>query len=771
MGKNGRTNPFLLTIRCWEQNESELNLSSCTVVSRTSTILKEFDLSHQIFVMKILLRASVMLLFVLLTSISVHAQDVYNFAIMPKSIGNSFFFPVRQGCERRSELYSNNPKLNVQVSCEWVGPEDEDPTGEAQVASLRAIIAAHIDGSHPTHGIAISVMNAPSMVEPIQEALDAGMSVICFDSDSFESARQAYVGTDNEAFGVQLAKVLQQLRPTGGKLAMLTIPGPNLEMRVAGLRKQLADSGAWSELPDSLTYQEGTLDDAMEQIAALKRDNPDLAAIVPTYGGPMNEAAMWTSFVEEHRDMTFVVADAMPHQVELMEQGFADGLVGQLPYQSGEQSIDTLLSLQQSGNPPRDHDNDMVLGTNLSFLLRIPLVLPDLTVDMNYLGGLKILGYVLLAITAIGDLAMVFWVVRNRKSRIVAAGQPLFLLTILAGVLFLAFAIIPMGFDDETSSDQNALDAACMATPWLITIGFGVIFSALFSKLWRVDRLLSSSMKFSKVKVRAQDVLWPFLAVTMINVALLTSWTIVAPLVYTRKYHDGTDPWNRHISSYGSCSSSEDTNSLPFVVTLIIINLCALFVANYQAFRTRRVKSMLSESKYIAITVASITQAALVGLPVLLLVEDEPRAHYVVQVILIFCVCMAIMGFIFLPKVLALDNVVETMDARSSNFGASLGITSRSRSFKRSMTSSSGVANDTVAQIRAAAAATTNDMSLASAHLDEFGHACSVIEDDSEAALTGQPCENVLEAHDETSCVLPTSGPSEMDHLEDGKME
>lgn len=122
-------------------------------------------------------------------------------------------------------------------------------------------------------------------------------------------------------------------------------------------------------------------------------------------------------------------------------------------------------------------------------------------------------------------------------------------------------------------------------------------------------------------------------------------------------------------------------------------------MANYQAFRTRRVKSVLSESKFIAITVVSITQAALVGLPVLLLVEEEPRAHYVVQVLLVFCVCMAVIGFIFIPKVMANGSAVDTLDARSSNIGASLRDSMR--------VSTGGAVNDTVAQIRVAAAETS----------------------------------------------------------------
>ena len=200
----------------------------------------------------------------------------------------------------------------------------------------------------------------------------------------------------------------------------------------------------------------------------------------------MNEAQMWTSFVADHRDMTFVVADAMPHQVRLMEQGFADGLVGQLPYQSGEQCIDTLLSLQLSGNPPRDRSSDMVFGTNLSFLLRIPLVLPNLEVDYNYLGALRILGYILFSIIGVSVLALMAWVLKKKQTRVVAAGQPIFLLTVLAGLLIMATAILPLGAGDDSTKNQDALNSACMAVPWLVTLGFGTVFSALFSKLLRL---------------------------------------------------------------------------------------------------------------------------------------------------------------------------------------------------------------------------------------------------------------------------------------------
>lgn len=548
---------------------------------------------------------------------------------------------------------------------------------------------------------------------------------------------------------------------------MLTIPGPNLDARVQGLRDEIKENGAWRELPSSLTYQEGTLEDAMDQMARLKKDYPNLKAIVPTYGGPMNEASTWTTFVQSHPDMTFGVADAMPHQVQLMEQGFADGLVGQLPYQSGEQCIDTLFKLQYSGNPPRDRKNDMVFGTNLSFLLRIPLVLAELTVDRNELGYLVIFGYFLLAFLLAIDLGLMAWVVKNRASRIVAAGQPIFLLTILGGIFMLSWAILPLSIADDQTFSQSQLNAACMAVPWLVALGFGMVFSALFSKLWRVYRLIQSSLRFSKVQIQAKDVLWPFLGLTLLNCGILTAWRIAAPLKYTREWHDGSDPWNRPISSYGSCSSE---NSIPYLTPLILLNFGALLVANFQAFRVRNMKSILSESKYIAITVASMTQAFLVGLPVLFLVEEEPKAQYVVSVLLIFCVGMAVLGFIFFPKVLAANGKTpEQSDARNSHFGASLraGMNgSMPRSNQETTTSS---VNDTVAQIRLAASIAASPSRNCTTH-------ASSVAFDVEEAPTVQPGAGIeinsttADNQLETATPAPTrAGTEQMQDEETGK--
>jgi hypothetical protein len=87
-------------------------------------------------------------------------------------------------------------------------------------------------------------------------------------------------------------------------------------------------------------------------------------------------------------------------------------------------------------------------------------------------------------------------------------------------------------------------------------------------------------------------------------------------------------------------------------VSLGIINLGALIVANIQAYKTRHVQTEYSESKYIALSLISMTQGWAIGLPVLSLVEEVPQVNYLVRVLLVFVINAALLLFIFLPKVM-----------------------------------------------------------------------------------------------------------------------
>ena len=130
-------------------------------------------------------------------------------------------------------------------------------------------------------------------------------------------------------------------------------------------------------------------------------------------------------------------------------------------------------------------------------------VLP--TEQLNQLGSIRAAGFTLFGIIAITSISFAVFVICHRQQQVVKALQPIFLLCICGGVLVLGSSIIPLSIDDELAS-QRGCDISCMALPWLICLGFSVAISALFAKLWRINKLFTASRSCRRVQVRVQDV-------------------------------------------------------------------------------------------------------------------------------------------------------------------------------------------------------------------------------------------------------------------------
>jgi len=238
------------------------------------------------------------------------------------------------------------------------------------------------------------------------------------------------------------------------------------------------------------------------------------------------------------------------------------------------------------------------------------------------------------------------------SSVVVAAAQPFFLIMTAFGTLVMASTLIPLSFDDGGDIDslsESDRTAMCMSIPWLAFTGFSIVFSALFAKTWRINRLVERSDMFGRVKVDVIDVLGPFGLIMLCNIIVLTVWTVVDPLVYTRSWDEGTDFWNREISSSGSC---ECENAAAYLVPLGLINAAVVSIAVWQAIRARNIKSEFSESKYIGLSVFSMAQAFLTGIPIVAVVRDIPQAFYLVLTFLIFLLSMVVLLLIFLPKMM-----------------------------------------------------------------------------------------------------------------------
>ena len=142
--------------------------------------------------------------------------------------------------------------------------------------------------------------------------------------------------------------------------------------------------------------------------------------------------------------------------------------------------------------------------------------------------SIRVTGLVFASILVFLSLASGAWVTWNCNKTEVRMNQLVFFVLLCVGSAILGSTIFALSFDEGAGWDEDQLDRACMATPWLAVTGYNTIYLALFCKLMRLDSLL----QFRRKTVKAYHVLWPFIVMLLTSVSILIAWTLGKPLRY-----------------------------------------------------------------------------------------------------------------------------------------------------------------------------------------------------------------------------------------------
>jgi len=264
--------------------------------------------------------------------------------------------------------------------------------------------------------------------------------------------------------------------------------------------------------------------------------------------------------------------------------------------------------------------------------------------DLNQIDSIRPVGLSLMVLAAGLAITLSIWTFVFRKDRVVKASQPMFLQLICFGTFIMATAIVPLSIDDGIAS-QRGCDIACMATPWLISTGFAFTFSSLFSKTWRINKVIGGAKACRKVTVKERDVLAPFIVVFSVNCILLLCWTIIDPMRWFRQPINEGDLSN----TFGLCKSTGNASKV-FAGLVALTNLVALILACVQAYRARKLNDEYSESRWVLVACASWIQVVVIGIPVMLLTQSQPTASYFTKTAFIFLICVSMLVLMFVPK-------------------------------------------------------------------------------------------------------------------------
>lgn len=323
-----------------------------------------------------------------------------------------------------------------------------------------------------------------------------------------------------------------------------------------------------------------------------------------------------------------------------------------------------------------------------------PQDLPPVMLDENHLKpGWQLIGLLMCGVVLLLPLGFAAWTGWNRKSRMVMSSQPVFLYLICIGVFIFASSIIPLSIDEGVATSM-ACSVSCNAVLWLASIGFAVAFTALFTKTYRVNKIFTSSQQFRRVEVTPWDVARPMIFLLGSNLLVLSLMTALSPLQWEVEVLS-LDAFGRPEETRGFCDLS--SGSLPYAVTLGVLNFGCLVFSLYQAYQARNISTEYAESEYIFKIQITLLLVGCLGFSLLLLTQDNSTAFYFVMTTIIFIISCAILLLVFVPKVVSLW--MRQKQQQSSSFHSSRRTSYLSQPFGNNSSDDLGACSDIGIQI------------------------------------------------------------------------
>lgn len=260
-----------------------------------------------------------------------------------KSLTNDVFQAAQSGAKDAAKELS--AKYNVDIELEIRTPNDEDATKQAE-----AIEALTRRGAA---GIAVSASEANTLTPSIDQAVEHGVAVMCFDSDAPNSKRFAVYGSDDRACGARIMDELAKVMGEKGTVAILggNQSAPNLQNRVAGAKEALAKYPNMKLNQPGVFYHVETPEKSAEAVQNAQNANSGIQGWAMIGGWPLftADALKWPA-----GSVKVVACDALPAQLNYVRSGHVDALFAQDCYGWGTKSLEILLErIVNNQSPPQ----------------------------------------------------------------------------------------------------------------------------------------------------------------------------------------------------------------------------------------------------------------------------------------------------------------------------------------------------------------------------------------------------------------------------------
>ncbi|KAJ3094412.1 hypothetical protein HDU96_001689, partial [Phlyctochytrium bullatum] len=277
--------------------------------------------------------------------------------------------------------------------------------------------------------------------------------------------------------------------------------------------------------------------------------------------------------------------------------------------------------------------------------------------------GIAVLGVYFLGILAT-LVACVVLIVNRGTAPVKQLSMP-FLLVKGAGVALFYLSVVGwLGKVEETG--------LCLVQQWVGWVGFSLVMQGILPKCWRVFRIFENKRMNSVKYLRDPFLLTVSCIITLINVAILGSWTIIDKLAPYQMQEVTTG------TLHYECRSSSYAVQNTFNIILMAYNGCLLLTSIGLAWACRNVHSAYRETNYILYAAQNVLVCSIV---VVGLVYGIPSGAYMAILYLRLAlmwvaatfVMLATVGRVAFMSIMSKDSVFRKSNKSGGSWGGGAG--------------------------------------------------------------------------------------------------
>jgi ribose transport system substrate-binding protein len=288
------------------------------------------------------------------------AREGTQYGVLGKCVG-PYWEVVKKGAEDAGE------ELDIKVTVFM--PQKEDIP--QQIETIETWISMGFKG------IAVAPSDPEALVAPVNLAMEKGIPAITIDTDSPNSNRMCYIGTDNYTAGKVAGEKMAEILNGEGKVAIATgsLTAMNSLERMKGFEDAIKEYPEIEIIKPILCDYEET-SKAVELAETAILNHPDLDAFFGVYvfNGP--SAAKAVKSAGKEGEIHIVCFDVTDEHLYLIDEGLIDATVAQKQYLMGYEGLKILHSINKKGmeatldSIPKSEEGDYIIDTGVDVVTK-----------------------------------------------------------------------------------------------------------------------------------------------------------------------------------------------------------------------------------------------------------------------------------------------------------------------------------------------------------------------------------------------------------------